>query len=125
MLFAAVNVGDSVQQALDSFFNFLPNLLGFLIILAIGWLIARLVSALVTKGLEAAGVDRSLHSSSTGQYVARVSPDASPARLVGKIVFWFIFLIALMAAISALKIEALTEFMSDVAAFLPNIVVAV
>jgi len=35
--FAAVDVSDSLQQALDSFFGFLPNLLGFLVILLIGW----------------------------------------------------------------------------------------
>ena len=35
-IIAAVNVGDSLQQAFDSFFGFLPNLLGFLIILVVG-----------------------------------------------------------------------------------------
>ena len=39
--FAPGNVGDSLQQALDSFFGFLPNLLGFLVILVIGYIIAR------------------------------------------------------------------------------------
>ena len=40
MSLAAVEVGNSVQQALDSFVGFVPNLLGFVVILAIGWLIA-------------------------------------------------------------------------------------
>jgi hypothetical protein len=114
-----------VQTALDSFFNFLPNILGFLIILLIGWLIAKAVKALVTKGLEAAGLDRSLQTSSAGTYVQKVSPNASPSRLIGTIVFWFIFLFALSAAIAALKIPALTDFIRDVEAFLPNLVAAV
>ena len=125
MTFAAVSVGDSVQHALDSFFNFLPNLLGFLIILVVGWLIARVIGALVTKALTAVGLDRSLHGNTAGQYVVRVSPNASPSRLIGTIVFWFIFLFALSAAIAALKIPALTEFIGNVQAFLPNIVAAV
>ena len=54
-MLAAVNVGDSLQKALDSFFNFLPNVVGFLIILLLGWVIAKLVGALVTKALDAAG----------------------------------------------------------------------
>src|SRR4051794_4872890 len=124
-MFAAVNVGDSVQNALDSFFNFLPNVLGFLIILLIGWLIARAVKALVTKGLEAAGLDRSLATSSAGTYVRKVSPDASPSRLIGTIVFWFVFLFALSAAIAALKVPALTAFIRDVEGYLPNLVAAV
>ena len=124
-MFAAVSVGDSLQNALNSFFNFLPNVLGFLIILAIGWLIAKAIGALVTKALTAAGLDRSLHSSSTGEYVARISPDASPSRLIGALVFWFIFLFTLSAAIAALRIPALTGFIRDVEAYLPNIVAAV
>src|SRR5919199_5243268 len=124
-MFAAVSVGDSLQKALDSFFNFLPNVLGFLIILGIGWLIARAIGAVVTKALTASGLDRSLHPSTTGEYVARISPDASPSRLIGKVVFWFIFLFALSAAIAALRIPALTDFIRDVEAFLPNIVAAV
>lgn len=122
---AAVSLGDSLQNALDSFFNFLPNVLGFLIILAIGWVIARIIGALVTKALTAAGLDRSLHSSAAGEYVGRVSPDASPSRLIGTITFWFIFLFALAAGIAALRIPALTDFLRDVEAFLPNVVAAV
>src|SRR4051812_42004899 len=124
-MFAAVNLGDSLQNALDSLLGFLPNLIGFLIILLVGWLIAKAVGALVTKALQAAGMDRSLQSSSAGRQVSRVSPNASPARLIGAIAFWFVFLFAISAAITALRIPALSGFISDVQAFLPNIVVAV
>lgn len=125
MVFAAVDLGDSVQNALNSFFNFLPNILGFLVILLIGWLIAKAIKALVAKGLEKAGLDRSLRGNATGEYVARVSPDASPSRLIGAVVFWFVFLFALSAAVAALRIPALTEFIRDVEGYLPNVVAAV
>jgi putative Mn2+ efflux pump MntP len=44
-IIAAVNVGDSLQQAFNSFFGFLPNLLGFLIILVVGYIVARVGAA--------------------------------------------------------------------------------
>jgi small-conductance mechanosensitive channel len=125
MSFAAVDVGDSVQQALDSFFGFLPNLLGFIVILAIGWVIARVVKAAVTKALQKVGLDRALHSGSTGQYVDRVAPDTSPSRLIGALAFWFIFLGALAIAVSQLGIDALDNFVAAIGAYLPNIVAAV
>jgi F0F1-type ATP synthase assembly protein I len=124
-LFAAVNVGDSVQNALDSFFAFLPRLLGFLIVLFIGWIIAKVVRTAVTKLLEKVGTDRALHSGTTGQYVDRVAPDTSPSRLIGALAFWFIFLGALAIAVSQLGIEALDNFIGAIAAYLPNIVAAV
>ncbi len=124
-MFAAVKVGDSVQNALDSFFGFIPNLLGFLVILLIGWIIAKAVRAIVNKALDGAGVDRKLHESPAGQYVERISPGAQPSHLIGATAYWFIFLFALSAAIGALKIAALTTFIAQVQAFLPNIIVAI
>ena len=37
MSVAAVEIGDSVQEGLDAFFGFLPNLLAFLVILVVGY----------------------------------------------------------------------------------------
>ena len=124
-MLAAINVGDSVQTALDSFFGFIPNILGFLVILLIGWIIAKVVRTVVNKLLDKVGVDRALHESSAGQYVEQISPGAKPSHLIGAVAYWFIFLFALSAAIGALKIAALTSFIAEVQAFLPNIIVAV
>src|SRR6185437_4770589 len=122
---AAVHIANSLQRALDSLIGFIPNLIGFLVILAIGYLIARVVKTVVAKLLEKVGVDRALHGSQAGQYVERVSPGAHPSRLIGAIAFWFIFIYAIAAAIGALKIPALTNFMANVQNYLPNVVAAV
>jgi small-conductance mechanosensitive channel len=124
MPLAAVKVGDSLQQGLDSLIGFLPNILGFLIILLVGYVIAKVVKGIVSKVLEKIGLDRALHDSDAGRYVEKVSPGASPARLIGAVAFWFVFLFAISAAIGALKIPALSSFIAEVQAFLPNIVVA-
>ena len=68
---AAVDFGASVQQALDRFIGFLPNLLAFLVILLIGYLIARLVRGVVTVGLQKVGLDQALSRSTAGAYVER------------------------------------------------------
>jgi len=122
---AAVKIGDSLQQGFDSFFGFLPNLLGFLVILIIGYVIARVVKGILVKVLQRAGLDKALHSGHSGQYVEKLSPGASPAGLIGAVAFWLIFLFVLSAAIGALKIPAVTTFMNQVLAYLPNVIAAV
>jgi small-conductance mechanosensitive channel len=122
---SAVKVGDSAQQGLDSLFGFIPNLIGFFVILIVGYFIAKIVKSVIAKVLEKVGLDRHLHSGQTGEYVERVSPNASPSKLIASVVFWFIFLFVLSAAIGALKIPAVTAFMNQVLAYLPNVVVAV
>ncbi len=125
MQLAAVHIANSLQRALDSLIGFIPNVIGFLIILVIGYLIARVVKTVVAKLLEKVGVDRALHQSQAGQYVERVSPGAHPSRLIGAIAFWFIFIYAIAAAVGALKIPALTNFMANVQNYLPNVIAAV
>jgi hypothetical protein len=124
-MLAAVQIGDSLQEALNSFVGFLPNLLGFLVILLIGYIVARVVKRILTTLLDKVGLDRALHSGQTGQYVERVSPGASPSKLIGAVAFWFILLGAISLAVSALKIPALTTFVSSIYGYLPNVIAAV
>ena len=125
LTFAAVEVGDSLQRGLDNLIGFLPKLIGFLIILAIGYIIARIVKGVVTKLLENIGTDRALHTGSTGEYVNRVAPGFKPSSTIGTIVFWFLFLGALAVAVSQLGIAALDNFVVAIGGYLPNVLAAV
>ena len=124
-LIGAVEISDSLQRGLDEFISFLPRLVGCLIILLIGWLIARAVKALLVKALQGVGIDRALTSGSAGPYVARVMPDTRPSELIGSIAFWFLFLGVIAIAVSQLGIQTLDNFVQAIAAYLPNVVVAI
>jgi hypothetical protein len=122
---AAVSISESLQTGFDSFFGFIPNLIGFLVILLVGYVIAKIVKKVLTKALESAGLDKALHSSDAGEYVEKFSPGAKPSKLIGAVGFWLIFLFVLTAALSALKIPAVTAFMNQVLSYLPNVIAAV
>ena len=53
-----MDIGDSFQNTTDGIFDFLPNLLGFLVILLIGFIVAKVVSGVVRKLLEKVHVDK-------------------------------------------------------------------
>lgn len=125
MQLAAVEISESLQRALDDLIAFLPRLIGFLIVVLIGYLVARALQKLAAVALEKAGTDRAVRSGSSGEYVQRMAPDVSPSDLIGRVVFWFIFLGALSIAISSLGIAALNEFVADVFSYLPNVIVAI
>lgn len=119
-----MDIGASFNEAWRVFFGFLPNLLGFLVILLIGYIVAKLVSAAVGKLLEKTGVDRKLQESDANRYVEMVMAGARPSRGVARVVFWLIFAF-FFSAIGALKIPSLTVFMNQVLAYLPNVIVAI
>jgi len=119
-----MDIGDSFQNTTDAFFSFIPRLLGFLVILLIGYIVARIVAALVGKLLQKVGLDRRLHESDAKKYVDKVLPS-SPSAGIARVVFWIIFILFLIPAISQLRIPALTTFMNDVLAYLPNVLAAI
>jgi hypothetical protein len=106
---AAVEISESLQRGIDDLIGFLPRLIGFLLILLIGYLVAKALAKVVTLALEKLGTDRALSSGTTGEYVEKIAPDISPSNLIGRVVFWFIMLGVLSIAISALGIAALNE----------------
>lgn len=125
MVLFDVDVSNSVQQSLDKLFAWLPNLIGALLILLIGFFVAKVVAGLVRRGIQAAGADRALESGTAGQYKQRFAPTVRPSGVIGTIAFWFVFGLTLMLAVSVLGIEALTEFMAAVVGYLPNVVAAI
>ncbi len=122
---AGVSIGDSLQKSLDTFFAFLPNLLAFLVILLIGYIVAKIIKSVVAKGLQKMGLDEQLHKSEAKSYVDRVIPGASPSNGIARVVFYLVFAFFLFSAIGALKIPALTTFMNQVLAYLPNVIAAI
>ena len=124
-MLAALRIGDSIQTGFDAFFGFIPNLIAFLVILLVGYVLAKVARTALNKVLERSKVDETLTKSDAGRYVEQVSPDSKPSHLIGFVVFWFIFLFAVSAAVGALKVPALTTFIAQIQAYLPNIIAAV
>ncbi|WP_433505474.1 mechanosensitive ion channel family protein [Pseudonocardia halophobica] len=114
----------SLQSGFTAFVNYLPQLLGAIVVLVVGYLIAKILNKLITKGLRKARLDDRLTANSGGRYVEKVSPGGSPARLVGGVVFWVIMLFVISAAIATLNIPALTAFFGLVLSYLPRVIAA-
>jgi hypothetical protein len=117
-----MDIGNSVERGFTEFFAWLPALLGAIAILVIGYFVARVISKIVWRALHRAGLDRSLHTSPGGSFVQKVT--SSPSRLLGTITFWAIMLGTISLAVSVLGIEALTNFVAAVYAYLPNVLAA-
>src|SRR4051794_11594779 len=119
MLFS---ISDSVQRAFTVFFAWIPRFAGALLVLVIGYFVAKLVAKLLFRVLQRAGLDRTLHSGQGGNFVQRVTD--SPSGLLGRIAFWAIFLGAVSLAASVLGIAALTGFVAAIWAYIPNVIAA-
>jgi hypothetical protein len=117
-----MDIGNSIERGFTVFFAWLPALLGALAILVIGYFVAKIVSKLVSRVLHRAGLDRTLHGGTGGSFVQKIT--SSPSGLLGTITFWAIMLGTISLAVSVLGIEALTNFVAAIYAYLPNVLAA-
>jgi len=120
---AAVDVGGAVTDGFRTFATFIPKLIGFLLILIIGYFIAKVISKVVDKLLQKAGFDRAVERGGIKKALAKSNYDASD--IVAKIVFFAIFIPVLSAAIGQLGIAALQAPLAAFITLIPKILVAI
>ncbi len=115
----------SLAGALALIFSFVPKLLGFLIILLIGWLIATALEKAVTFLLRKVGFDRLGDRIGLTRLEAQMNVKMDAAGVLGRLVFWFVFLIFLVPAVDALGLTSVSALLGQIIGYLPNVFVAI
>ncbi len=109
--------------------NQIPGgVVGALIILVVGWIIARLLQAGVTAALRRTGLDRRLAPAISNDPAATTAPGDT-AKAIGRIVFWLVMIFVLVAVLDALGLEVvtapLTGLLAGIFEFLPRLFAAI
>ena len=119
----AVDWESGVSSAWRNVIEFVPKLVVFLIILLIGWLVARLLQRVTNSVLERVGFDRAVERGGVGAALARSNYDASD--IVAKLVYYAIWLIALVLAFGVFGPNPISALLTQLVAWLPRLVVAI
>jgi hypothetical protein len=122
-MIADIDIESGLQSAWQHVATIVPKLLGFFLILLIGWFIAKALSKLTNSLLERVGFDNWVERGSLKQAFARNNTDASD--LVAVLVFWTVFLITLQLAFGIWGPNPISDLLHGLIAYIPRIVVAV
>jgi Conserved TM helix len=115
----------SLTSALALIFAFIPKLIGFLVIMLVGWLIAKALGKAVTFLLRKVGFDNFSNRIGLTLFEQRMGIRLDPADLLGQIVFWFIILIFLVPAFDTLGLTSVTGILNQFIGYIPSVFVAV
>ncbi len=115
----------SLATGLNLLLSFIPRLLGFLVILFIGWLIAKGVAKAVTFLLRKVGFDRIADRIGLSRLGEQAGVQMDAAGILGRIAFWFVFLIFLVPAADTLGLTTVSDLLGRVVGYLPNVFVAI
>src|ERR687893_476682 len=114
-----------LQEALSTFFSYIPQLVGAIVILVIGYVIARVLQALVGRVLQGIGFDGWMERGGIKQFFDRAQTNQTPATILGALVFWFVFIIAITMAADALGIPQVSAVLAQLIAYIPSIIAAI
>jgi small-conductance mechanosensitive channel len=116
---------DSLSQGMATFFSFIPQLVGALVILLIGFIIAKVLQALTTRVLGSMGFEGWMEKGGIKQFFERSQTQQTPLSVIGKLVFWLVFIIALTMAVEALGISQISAVLAQFIAYIPQIIAAI
>ena len=114
---------DGLGDAWASIATFLPKLFGFVLILVIGYFIAKVIARVIDKVLERVGFDRAVQRGGVGRALEKSKYDASS--LLGKVVFYALMLFVLQLAFGVFGPNPVSTLIQGVIAYLPNVFVAI
>jgi hypothetical protein len=115
----------SLSNALNLVLTFVPKFLGFLVILLIGWIIANVLSRAVMFVLRRIGFERLGARIGLDRLEQSTGMQLNTVTILGRIVYWFVFLIFLVPAVDALGLTAVSGILNELIAYIPNVFVAV
>lgn len=122
-MLAQIDVGDSFGRAWDSVIEIVPKVVLFLIILLVGFLVAKALSNLLNRVLEKIGFDRWVERGGVKRALANTPWDASD--MLSKLVYYALVLLTLQLAFGVFGENPISDLIEGIVAYLPNIFVAI
>jgi len=113
-----------MDAMLTAFLVPLPSIVGALLLLVIGWIVAGFVGGLVARLLRRVGVDQLASRAGITAFLQRARLSLDTPGLVGGIITWYVRLIFVVMAANAVGITAVSDVLGQIIAFIPNLLVA-
>ncbi|WP_122261699.1 mechanosensitive ion channel family protein [Ornithinimicrobium cerasi] len=116
-------MNNALDQLWTTLVVYVPKVVLFLLIIVVGWLVAKAIGKAVDKVLERVGFDRAVERGGVKKALAGSKYDASS--IVGKLVYYTLLLFVLQMAFGVFGPNPISELLTRVIAFLPSVIVAI
>ena len=113
-----------LQQASRAISSYFPQLIGALVILVIGWLVAVILQKVVGKALRALGFDLVSERMGMTDILQRSGLRKRPSELIGWLIYWLILFSTLVATFNALGLEMASVLLQSIVAYIPRLLIA-
>lgn len=116
---------NSLQEILQDTVMIAPRVIAAVVLLAIGWMVARVFHSIVSRLLRRIGFDTLAERAGITGLIESSGFNREPSWVVGRLVFWLLMLTFFLSAASQLELHAIVSTLQNFVAFIPNLVAVV
>lgn len=121
----SVIVIEPVKAMLVRAATFLPTLIGILVILVVGWIVAAALKNVVVKLLKVIQFDTASEKSGLSDVLRKGGIKNTLSELIGGLIYWIVMLLVFMAALNALGMTVVASLLDKVILYIPNVIAAI
>ncbi|MFA6321199.1 MAG: hypothetical protein WCY36_05005 [Candidatus Omnitrophota bacterium] len=118
-------VVDPVKAMLIKIWGYVPAIAGAIVILIVGWLIAKLIEAVVIRLLKAIRLDMASDKAGVSNILAHGEIKLTLSELIGAVMYWIIILVVIATALGTLNLTVAADLMARLVDYVPNILGAI
>ena len=116
-------LSEGLENAGETILSFLPRLIGALVILIVGWIVARLIHRAFQRLLKAVGLDTLLERAGLSDRLQAAGYTATD--LAARAIYWIALLVVFLLTAEALDVDYLSDILTGLIGYLPLVVVAI
>lgn len=111
------------QQMIEKLAHSMPNILGALLLLTLGWILAKILRTITVRVTRL--IDKLISKFAKHSGVQRAKVPFVSSQILGEIVFWIVILVFVTAATNVLNLEIFTNWLNGIIAYLPTLLAGV
>lgn len=112
----------ALQDLWGGFLEFIPELIGALIVFIIGWFVSLGVGKLITELLRKLQFNELFKGGNWGRALDKSEVEVDPAKFIGELFKWIVLIVFLLAVAEILNLTQFAEFVQQILTYLPNVV---
>ena len=120
----AIEFSKPIEDAIGDFLAFVPKLIGFLLVLVVGWFIAKWIRRIIVTLLKKIRFDEYIDKSGLGAPLERAG-FADSGRFLAMIIYYLIMLLVLQLSLDVFGDNAISEALNGMIEFIPKLIVAI
>lgn len=106
----------------DRFINFLPNLIGAMVILVIGWIVGMIVAIVIDRVFRIVGLQTLFEKAKVEDVLKKGNVDKDTTSLLAAVAKWIIYLVTFIAAANTLKLPDVAFFLDKILNYVPSVI---